>query len=149
LDYSLDANQVTQCFVLVLYRFSMSKSARRSSPCSRHSLIRLAPLFVALFCGANIADAEVSRDAVAMVVLSVDCDPVFLVNKETPTREAAVALKPPPREFHGSGSLDQQPTWDQVGSIRDTNSQITVRLDPVPVNVIRLTGESSKEVPTP
>jgi len=50
----------------------MSKLVQMSSQCFRHSLLLLTPLFVALFCGVNIADAEVSRDAVAMVTVRPD-----------------------------------------------------------------------------
>jgi hypothetical protein len=82
---------------------------------------------------------------------------VFLLNKETPAREAAVALRHPPQEFtrgerwvlHGNGPSDRSPSWEQGDSVRVTGSRMALRLDPVSVTVILLKPAGKQEEPMP
>jgi hypothetical protein len=71
---------------------------------------------------------------------------VFLLNRDTAAREAAVTLHDLANEFaqgeqwafHGNGPSDQHPVWTGAGSIRVTDSRILMRLDPVLVTVVVL-----------
>jgi len=75
---------------------------------------------------------------------------VFLLNKDTAAREAAVTMHDLPKEFtqgeqwafHGNGPSDQHPVWTGAGSIHVGDSQFVLRLDPVSMTVIVL--ESGK-----
>jgi hypothetical protein len=71
---------------------------------------------------------------------------LFLLNKETSTRDVSVVLKRLPRPlaggerwvFGGSGPSDRHPVWAPAGTVDVTGSGIVTRLDPVSITVIVL-----------
>jgi len=78
---------------------------------------------------------------------------LFLLNKDTSSRRARVALRHLPQVFtqgerwvfHGSGPSDRHPTWARVGSVRVADSRVVLQLEPVSVTVVVLKPEESPE----
>jgi hypothetical protein len=69
---------------------------------------------------------------------------VFLVNKDTASREAAIVFRNSPAELtrgqrwvlHGDGPSDRHPKWERIESVCVSDSRVSVLLGPVSLSVI-------------
>lgn len=107
------------------------------------------------YLGDEMVATTSSADIRCFASRAADQLAVFLLNKDTSARQAAVTLRHLPREcaagerwvFHGHGPSDRSPTWERLDSIRVADARTALRLEPVSVTVIVLRPAGEQEGP--